>query len=205
MNYRKVIFIDPGTSFGWASFTTGTLPDAKGFGKNPLITSGAVTLPSEPGPRVLGFEKKLNILMPTIRVERKKAGTCISFIDGYFLAWEEAAFSRHHTASRMYGMWEGLLLLFCEMHKIPYMAVNGSTIKAYARKQGFLLTCRSREPAKNKRGWNYVKLKGGTKPIPRPEWLLTSKGKLQEHEIDARWGLECVLNQLNPRPRREEG
>jgi len=185
MNYRKVIFIDPGTSFGWASFTTGTLPDAKGFGKNPLITSGAVTLPSEPGPRVLGFEKKLNILMPTIRVERKKAGTCISFIDGYFLAWEEAAFSRHHTASRMYGMWEGLLLLFCEMHKIPYMAVNGSTIKAYARKQGFC----------EKKG----------KPWMRPGWRLASKGKLQEHEIDARWGLECVLNQLKPRPRREEG
>jgi len=113
------------------------------------------------------------------------------------LAWEEAAFCGHSKADRMYGTWEGLLILFCEVHKIPYMTLNQSTIKAYARKQGFYEKKSEivvASPKKTKKGF-YVK-KPKSKPSPRPEWKLNSASKLQEHEIDARWGLECLLEKL---------
>ena len=179
MEYRKVVFIDPGTKMGWAKAerTIGTPETSMG----PRLSSGAMGLPTEPGPRVQAFWANL----------RGIVGVYTS--TDHFVAWEEGAFSRHHVASRMYGMWEGLLLLFCEQNKIPYMAVNQSTIKAYARKEGFI----TKEIILNGRP---VKVTGkGLKPRPRPEWKLSSPEKLQEHEIDSRWGLEYILHKMGVR------
>jgi len=154
MKYRKIFFIDPGTNYGWA------------ISENGKVSSGADSLPCKPGQKVLKFWYDLAKLAPT--------GTGTSDL---LLVWEEAAFSRYHTASRMYGMWEGLLVLFCELHRIPYMAVNVSSIKKYIREQGY---CDDKE-----------------KPRAREEWKLTASSKLQEHEIDALWGLEYVIHQLS--------
>lgn len=190
MKYQKVIFIDPGTNFGWAVMDR--------CGKK-SYTSGVVTLPKESGPRVVEFWEWLedNIL-------GAKAATSLTLT---FLAWEEAAWGGYGTAMRMYGMWEGLLIKFCEDHEISYCTVNGSTLKSYIRKQGFYLPP-PRRPSKPKKGatkkaqdaykallekWNAAKKGFDVKPRPRPEWPLTSKEKLQNNETDARWGLEYVL------------
>lgn len=167
MNYRKVLFIDPGTNFGWAEYHN----QEKETQSLVFISSrsGAMKLTGETlGERVMELWHELESLAVIQQVD--------------FLAWEEAAFSRFGKQDRMYGTWEGVLLLFCEMNKIPYMTLNQSTIKAYAKKQGFY-------GEKNSKG---KKLK----PAPRPEWKLMSTPKLQEHEIDSRWGLECLVKQL---------
>ena len=182
MKYTKVIFIDPGTSFGWASCTEG------------CYDSGAIPLPKNPGLRVLDFWVRLGIIVNMWYKEK------------VFVAWEEAAWGGHSKADRMYGTWEGLLLLFCEMHSIPYMAVNGSTLKAFARKNGFY-TSRPPKPRKLKTdnvrmynskmsAWENDNIEYDKKPRPRPGWIISSAGKLQEHEIDARWGLEYILKEL---------
>ena len=44
--------------------------------------------------------------------------------------------------------------------------------------------------------WKANKRNFDVKPRPRPEWKLTSPPKMQEHEIDARWGLEYTLANL---------
>jgi hypothetical protein len=189
---KKIIFIDPGTSFGWAEHR-----NDGAWSKN---FSGAITMTFKtPGENVKWFWDHLNALVLT--PDRPIAADTI-------IAWEEAAFSRFGRQDRMYGTWEGILLLFCELHKIEYHALNVATIKAYARKQGFY-TRPPQAPRKKKgeriRAFNarlkeWQKSINGkhfdAKPKPRPEWQLSSVGKFQEHEIDARWGLECLRSQL---------
>lgn len=206
MKYRKVVFIDPATIFGWAMQSDIT-PGIE------QITSGAVVLPSEPGPRVKAFWLQLEqmffpnlINIPYGEFTRRLEYNRLSDKpEETFFAWEEAAFSWHGAAqSRMYGTWEGLLLLFCEMHKIPYCTVNQATIKAYAQKQG-LFTPRKPRPRWHKgekpvehirriEAWAITPF--DAKPRPRPEWKLTSAAKIQNNECDARWGLEYILKQL---------
>ncbi len=211
MKYRTVVFIDPGTKMGWTR-----VERTIGIPENPVdpkFTSGAIELPSEPGPRVKEFWTNLRVVVgpypsqyrpidPDGKIQRRIESTEI------FLAWEEAAFSRHHAASRMYGMWEGLLLLFCEQHKIPYIAVNQSTIKTHAKREGFYnpRPPRPHRAKKEKAAGFKVRMdswkaliattKFDDKPRPRPEWQLTAPEKLQEHEIDSRWGLEYILHRL---------
>lgn len=162
MRFKKVIFIDPGITLGWAVFQT----PQKRSGSSIMyhISSGAETLPHELGRQVTSFFAKLQNLV--LVADRPSAQDTL-------MAWEESAFSRFHTASRMYGMWEGLLILFCEKTGLSYVAVNGATIKAYARKQ---LHCA-------KKG----------KPWARNEWRLQTA---KQDEVDARWGLEYVLKLL---------
>lgn len=202
MKYRKVIFIDPATTLGWASVDRDKASDPK------FYSSGVVTLyNNSPGERAYDFWKFLGQIM--LDKNGKRAYEI-------FLAWEESAFSwRGAAQSRMYGTWEGLLLLFCEMHKIPCTTVNGSTIKAYAKKHGFY----NRRPPKPYRrpGEIVIRFKErldkwrldgldheyDAKPRPRPEWKLSAisdlgqmNSKFNDNEVDARWGLEYVLKQL---------
>lgn len=207
VKYRKIIFIDPATVFGWA--IAEEVSDLGSMNGAHIISSGGVVvLPTDPGPRVAKFWNELGrIITPTSEetiLQRPAIPT--------FVAWEEAAFSWHGAAqSRMYGTWEGILLLFCEVHNIPYMTVNGATIKAYAKSQGFY-NQRKPKPRQRKHGpwapgrepitiynrrvefWENEPF--DAKPLPRPEWKLASVGKMQNNEVDARWGLEYIIKQL---------
>jgi hypothetical protein len=194
--YSKIVFIDPGTNLGWAKWQ----PPFKGAGKQ-VITSGSAAFPKTPGPRVVAFVAQLEELL----------GKFCAADSGAYVAWEEAAFSfKGGRAERMYGTWEGLLMYFCETRGIPYQALNGSTLKAYARANGFY-TPSPRRPNKLKKGaskadkktyadalavWKKNKKNFDAKPRPRPTWKLSSEPKMQEHEIDARWGLEFIMKQL---------
>jgi hypothetical protein len=177
--YNKVIFIDPGTNLGWAEWRPSKIVRRSVSVKSRqrgLQDGGAIALPHEPGERVRAFMEELERLM----------GAFCTVDPKIYLAWEEAAFGQFGRADRMYGTWEGLLLYFCEMHGVTYRAINQSTLKAYIREQGFYLGAKERKLLKPK----------DRKPKPRPEWKLYSLPKLQEHEIDARWGLEYVVKQL---------
>lgn len=175
MSYKKIVFIDPGTTMGYA-----VVDDNKLITSPEHYFSGSENLSKDPGLRVVNFWNALKKIIGADPIETQDN-------DGILVAWEEAAFSRYHTASRMYGMWEGLLLHYCEMHKVAYLAVNQSSIKSYCRKSGYL---KDYDTVNGKR----VKVKGKrAKPSPREIWKLTSEKNLREHEIDARWGLEYVI------------
>lgn len=188
MKYNKVVFIDPGTKFGFAIANNVETFDPF------QLSSGASALPSEPGPKVMEFWKKLHDIVGT----KEPVQTLV--------AWEEAAFTFNNPRQeRWYGTWEGVLLLFCELYKIPYMSVHNSTIKACANHAGYF-DRRKPKPRKSKdetavhyhmrvKAWSEDK-NFDKKPRPRKEWKLTSAPDLQEHEIDSRWGLELVLNKL---------
>lgn len=201
MKYKKIVFIDPATTFGWARRSAIT-------GAAHIIESGVVVLPKDPGLRVMKFWNELGKIITPTPGEVVRQRPALST----FVVWEEAAFSWHGASqSRMYGTWEGILLLFCEIHKIPYATVNVSTIKAYARQQGFF-TPRKPKPRRRKgekkidwqhrvKVWENVPF--DAKPRPRPEWVLTGKNdvfgligrKYDDNEVDARWGLEYVEKQ----------
>ena len=192
--YKHVLFIDPGTSWGWA------LCEASKEGLYVTVSSGAMTLDGKTyGERALAFWDALADIAPAhLRADM-------------LFAWEEAPFDfRGGSAARVAGGWYYAMTLFCEMHKIAYQPFNQSEIKAYVARQGFY-TRRKPQPkkragesaaelAKRVRAWEETPF--DKKPRPRPEWLLSivdvsAKNRaLRENEVDARWGLEYVLDAM---------
>jgi hypothetical protein len=181
MDYTKIIFIDPGTKWGWTIWEKDSLlypVDECWDG----VTTGSCILPTAPGPRVVEF---WNMLEDITKLGLKWPGSAVAH-EGMFIAWEESAFTGFSKADRMYGMWEGLLILFCELHKVPYLALSGSRIKGYIGREGFYPSMKERK----------LLPKAERKPRPRLEWQFTCEKKMLEHEVDSRWGLEYLIKEV---------
>lgn len=191
----KILFIDPATNLGYAVGDT----------DNSLMFSGAESLKGQTmGEKVYELWELLNTLFS------KYLATKNNVSEQMLIAWEEAAFSfKNPKQERMYGTWEGVLSLFCEQKKIPYMTVHNSTIKAYASKQGYF-DRRKPKPRRYKEeslsqykhrvtSWESDK-HFDRKPRPRPGWNLTAISyidkvvKPNDNEVDALWGLEYLIS-----------
>jgi len=163
---QNIMFIDPGTTFGWART------------EEDWCRSGVVDLSKQTfGQRAVAFYKWLD-------------DNCAGMNAVVF----EECFQKGPYAAQVYGGWLFGLALYCETHNIPYLGVNVNTIRAYARRQGFFNDKVTAKKFQRQHNTSFpVPL--DKKPRPRPEWKLSAPIRSQNNESDARWGLEYVLQE----------